>query len=71
MDELLTTFGLNLKMQRIKHKLSQEKLAEALNFSTVYVSNVECGKHNISLVNAVKFCKFFNLPVEKFINQNF
>ncbi len=71
MDELLTTFGLNLKMQRLKQKLSQEELAEALNFSTVYVSNVECGKHNISLINAVKFCRFFDLPVEKFLNQNF
>lgn len=68
MDDILTTFGLNLKIQRLKRKLSQEELAEALNFSTVYVSNVECGKHNISLVNAVKFCKYFNLTVEKFIN---
>lgn len=69
MDEcgLLETFGLNLKFQRLKRKISQEKLAEALNFSAVYISNVESGKHNISLVNALKFCKFFNTKIEDLI----
>lgn len=52
---LLKTFGFNLKIERMKRKLSQETVAEALDFSTVYVSNVESGKHNISLVNALKF----------------
>ena len=40
---LLKTFGFNLKIERMKRKLSQETVAEALDFSTVYVSNVESG----------------------------
>ena len=66
-NELLQTFGLNLKFQRLKRKMSQEQLAEALNFSSVYISNVEGGKHNISLVNALKFCEYFNTTVENLI----
>lgn len=71
MDEksLLKTFGFNLKIERMKRKMSQENVAEALNFSTVYVSNVESGKHNISLVNALKFCNYYGMPVENFLKE--
>ena len=71
MDEkiLLKTFGFNLKIERLKRKFSQEHVAEALNFSTVYVSNVESGKHNISLINALKFCEFYCLPLENLLAE--
>lgn len=65
--ELLKTFGFNLKIERLKRKISQENLAEALNVSSVYVSNVESGKHNLSLINALKFCEYFDLSIEKLI----
>jgi transcriptional regulator with XRE-family HTH domain len=67
--ELLKIFGFNLKIERLKRKISQEDLAESLNFSTVYISNVESGKHNISLINALKFCKYFELPIETFLKE--
>lgn len=67
--KLLSTFGFNVKIERLKRKISQEKLAEALNVSAVYISNVESGKHNLSLVNALKFCNYFNLPMEFFLNE--
>ena len=71
MDEkkLLKLFGFNLKIERLKRKISQETIAEALDFSSVYVSNVESGKHNISLVNALKFCEYYNLPLESFLKD--
>ncbi|MDY6309890.1 MAG: helix-turn-helix transcriptional regulator [Cyanobacteriota bacterium] len=67
--ELLKTFGFNIKIERMKQKISQENLAEILNFSSVYISNVESGKHNISLTNALKFCNYFKKPVEYFIKE--
>ncbi|PWL77120.1 transcriptional regulator [Candidatus Gastranaerophilales bacterium] len=71
MDEktLLKLFGFNLKIERLKRKISQETVAEALDFSSVYVSNVESGKHNISLVNALKFCNYYGSPVENFLRE--
>ncbi len=67
--KLLEIFGFNLKIYRLKNKLSQETLAEALNVSSVYISNVESGKHNISLVNALKFANYFKLPIEDFFKE--
>lgn len=68
-NKLLKTFGLNIKFERQKQKLSQEKIAEDLNFSTVYISNVESGKHNISLTNAYKFAKYFNKSVDYLLTE--
>lgn len=67
--KLLKTFGFNIKIERLRQKISQEKLAEALNVSSVYISNVESGKHNISLVNALKFSYYFKQPVEFFLQE--
>lgn len=68
--KLLEIFGFNIKIERLKKKLSQEELAYQLNFSTVYISNVELGKHNLSLINANKFCNYFNKPIEYFLKEN-
>ena len=67
--KLLKTFGFNIKIERLRQKISQEKLAEALNVSSVYISNVESGKHNIALVNALKFSNYFKQPVEFFLQE--
>lgn len=63
-EKLLKTFGINVKFERIKRKLSQEKVAEALEFSAVYISNVESGKHNVSLINAHKIARFYDKTLD-------
>lgn len=68
--QLLLIFGLNLKYERIKLKLSQERVAGELNFSTAYVSNVESGKHNqVSLINAYKFAKFYGKSLDYLLTE--
>jgi len=71
MDEktILENFGLNLKMYRHKLKMSQDDVAEKTGFSTPYISNVESGKHNISLVNAIKFAEIFDKKIEDFLKE--
>ncbi len=68
-EKLLKTFGLNIKIERLKAGLSQEKVAESLNFSSVYISNVEGGKHNVSLVNAEKFAKFYQKSLDYLLTE--
>lgn len=68
-EHLLKIFGLNIKIERIKMGLSQEKVAESLDFSSVYVSNVESGKHKISLVNAYKFSKFYKKSLDYLLTE--
>ena len=66
---MLKIFGLNIKLERIKRGLTQESVAEILDFSSVYISNVESGKHNISLSNAYKFAKFYNKTLDYLLTE--
>lgn len=69
MDKLLKIFGLNIKLERIRLGLTQEEVAEKLDFSSVYVSNVESGKHKISLINAYKFAQFYNKSLDYLLTE--
>ena len=66
---ILKTFGINIKFERLKRKLSQEKVAEALEVSAVYLSNVESGKHSISLINANKFAQFYGKTLDYLLTE--
>lgn len=71
MDEqnILEKFGFNFKVERMRLKLSQDNVADLTEFSKTYISNVEKGKHNISLVNALKFANVVNKSIEELIQQ--
>lgn len=70
MDKLLLkTFGLNIKLERIRLGLTQEEVAEKLDFSSVYISNVESGKHKISLINAYKFAQFYKKSLDYLLTE--
>lgn len=47
--ELLKKFGKNVKIERIKKDLTQEKFAEILGVSANYLACVENGRQNMSL----------------------
>ena len=66
---ILKTFGLNIKFERTKLGYTQEKVAEELNLSTVYISNVESGKCDLSLSNAAKFARFYKKSLDYLITE--
>ena len=69
-DNILKIFGLNLKLERVRLGLTQEQVAEKLDFSSVYISNVESGKHNqVSLINAYKFARFYNKHLDYLLTE--
>jgi len=61
-------FGLNLKKFREKNNLSQEKLAQMANLDRTYISSVERGKRNISLINILKLAHALNIDPCNLIN---
>ena len=71
MDEqkILENLGINLKHYRNKAKMSQDDVVEITGFSKSYISNVENAKHDISLVNALKFANVFNKTIEEMIQD--
>ena len=53
-DKILQQFGLHLKKLRVEKKLSQEELGALSDLDRTYISGIERGKRNISLINIVK-----------------
>lgn len=51
MSNVMVRFGQRLRAVRTDAGVSQEKLAELAKLHRTYVSSVERGKNNISLVN--------------------
>mgnify|MGYP005857176521 CR=1 FL=1 len=53
-DNPTKLFGLKLRMLRKQHGWSQEDLAIEAGLDRTYVSSIERGKRNISLINILK-----------------
>lgn len=54
-EELLKNFGLHFKLARMKKGFSQAQLAELINSHERYISDIECGRRNITLKTVNKF----------------
>lgn len=62
-------FGEVIRELRKRHKLSQEKLAEISNLDRSFISLLECGHKQPSLITVFKLAKAFNLPATKIISS--
>lgn len=57
MPDIQERFGQRLRKLRTQQGVSQEKLAELADLHRTYVSGVERGERNISLVNIERLAK--------------
>ncbi len=48
--------------------ISQEELADLAGLDRTYITSVECGKRNISIVNIEKLAKALNVTLAEFFN---
>ena len=53
----LQEFGLAIKAERLRRGMSQEELAERCGFDRTYISMLERGKRNPSLLNLLRLVK--------------
>lgn len=67
-EQLLKKFGKNVKLERIKKDLTQEKFAEIMDVSQNYVANIECGKVNMSLAKVLELSEFLGVPIERLLD---
>ena len=65
---LLKKFGKNLKIERIKQDLTQEKLAEKMNVSQNYIASIECGNANMSLAKIMELSMVLNINIAKLLD---
>jgi transcriptional regulator with XRE-family HTH domain len=55
--ELLKSFGEHVKNIRLTRKISQEELALKAELDRTYISGIERGLRNVSLINIFKISK--------------
>lgn len=68
-EQVFIRFGNTLKRIRVKRGLSQEKLAELAGLHRTYVSTVERGLRNVSLLNIEKLARALNVPMSKLMPE--
>ena len=61
----LTAFGLAVRRAREAKGLTQEKLAERAELDSTYISGIERGVRNASLLSLVRVAKGLGLPLAK------
>ncbi len=58
--------GKRVKELRNKLGVSQEELADLAGLDRTYITSVECGKRNISIVNIEKLAKALKVSLSEF-----
>lgn len=61
--------GFKIKIERMKQKISQEKLAEMVDCSLSYIGFVERGEMSLSLYNFIKISSVLKLDVQEFLKE--
>lgn len=61
--DIKVLFGSAIKKYRLDKNLSQERLAELGDLHRTYISEVERGDRNVSLVNIDKICEALGIKV--------
>ena len=59
------SLGKRIKLLRNEIELSQEELADRAEIDRTYITSVECGKRNISIVNIEKIAKALGVSLSK------
>lgn len=62
-EQILIYFGKRVRKERLKQKLSQEKLAEIAGLHRTYIGMIERGEKNITLTNIEKIAKALNITI--------
>jgi transcriptional regulator with XRE-family HTH domain len=68
-QDIKTAFGGKLRSLRTSKGFSQEKLAELADLDRTYISGVERGVRNISLVNICRLAAALKIKIPEFFND--
>ncbi len=66
-NKLLREFGAHVKALRLQKKLSQEALALRAELDRTYISGIERGKRNVSVLNLFKIASALELPASQLL----
>lgn len=64
MADILIRFGHKVNYYRKKQKISQEAFAKMAGMHRTYISQIETGRRNVALRNAVKIARALKVDVK-------
>jgi transcriptional regulator with XRE-family HTH domain len=67
--KIKTLIGSRIRQLRNAKGISQEELGHLADLDRTYITSVENGKRNISIVNIEKICKALDIPLNKFFSS--
>lgn len=62
--EILQIVADNIRIERLRKRISQEKLAERVGISTKYLNMIENKKANPTIVIVIKICQTLDITLE-------
>lgn len=65
-NEIKQNFGYTLRVLRKERNYSQEKIAESTGLHRTYISDIERGDRNVSLLNIIKICDALDITPSSF-----
>lgn len=65
----LKNFGINLKCERLRASMSQEKLAELTDLSRNFISMIETGKINPTILKVVDIARALNIDINNLLRN--
>lgn len=68
MTDIKKIFGKNVRLQREKLKISQEKLAELCDLHRTYIGAIERGERNVSLENIQRIAEGLQIKISDLFN---
>lgn len=67
-EQILQQFGLHAKALRLRLDISQEHLASLCDLDRTYISGIERGKRNISLLNIIRLASSLEVSSSELMN---
>ncbi|OOP67351.1 transcriptional regulator [Heyndrickxia oleronia] len=64
-----TQFGLTVRKLRLSKNISQEKFAEIVGLHRTYISEVERGIRNVTLINVVKIAEGLEVKTSELFRE--
>ena len=68
-SEFQIKYGLNLKIERIRNKMTQEELAEKVDCSAVHIGYIERGVKCPTIFQFLKIARVLNLSLDEFFEE--
>ncbi len=62
--QILSNIGEILRAHRLRCKLTQERVAELTDTNVTYISDIERGRGNLSVLKLVRFAKAYGVTLK-------